>query len=205
MVPVAAPKLATIEVQSQQGDFGRRGPGNNYDAGVHGRRCRGVAAVTVLRESRRWIVVAPEGTAVGRIRTANRPLGRFRVATSHKNATPPNHGRGMAHAGQRDLPVIVFLRPLGRHRCGVADAGAVGTAETAPLAFLGIAPGRKQRNRGDDPRQKTTQRAPPSRPTGSWPMGVRLPWCVRREIRADNPFAGPHCKRAKTFGKQAVT
>ena len=60
----------------------------------------------------------------------------------------------------------------------MADACAVGTAEPAPLAFLGMAPGRKEPNRGNDPGQQTTQCNPPSRPTG-WLTDASLVFAVQ--------------------------
>ena len=85
------------------------------------------------RERAERKIAAPDHPSVFCIQTEDGNAAGFVAGGGEKNPLIPQHGRGVAGAGEFDFPVDVRVGDFGRNRFRMTEAGSVRAAETSPF------------------------------------------------------------------------
>src|SRR6266508_5751070 len=141
------PHQCAVMIECEQHVVRGFGATNVNALAVHRRRGTGGSVISVLAIRHQRKVLLPELATVGGLQAEHREASGFVVAGRDKNLIAPQHRRGVAGAGQGNLPIEIRVTPLRRNRLRVADAAAVWAAETRPL--LRVALQRSTKTQGD--------------------------------------------------------
>jgi hypothetical protein len=91
----------------------------------------------------------PKDTTLAGADTQDPQLVGVVVSGREENLVTPQHWRRMSGAGQRDLPIEILLRPLGRDGLGGTKPRTIGAAEPGPFLARPLGHGGQEQNQDE--------------------------------------------------------
>ena len=130
---IALPDRLAVVIQRAEPVMLRFVPDHIEAVGIDGGRGGCIAVELVPRERAERKIAAPDRASVFCIQTEHGNAAGFVAGGREENPLTPQHGRGVAGAGEFDFPVDVCLGDFGGDRFGLADAGAIRATKSGPF------------------------------------------------------------------------